>query len=197
MNENISTIDKRTFSVYDIFVRTYYTGRQAPYRVMQKGWGVMDQMNQMLAKDLYESVKALLTEIKINFREDTEKLQVSFDYPGKDMPHRMYIQVMPDMAILRFVEYLPFDVPLDRTAEVSDAINRINSVLPVGNFYFDNEDTVFFNIAQLFFNSNISSEVVEILLQRTIHATEDFDDRLLAVTKGYMKPENVLDGLVE
>lgn len=155
----------------------------------------MDEMNAKLANQLYQMVKDLLSEMDIAYEENTEQMRISFEYPGDDMPHRMHISVYPDSGTLRFLELLPFDVPTTVTAEISDAINRINSLLAIGNYYYDNEDTIFFCISHLFLDSIVGRETLMTLIRRTVQINEEFDDRLLAVSKGYLKPENVLQGL--
>lgn len=169
----------------------------------------MDDVNIKLAEQLYQMVKDVLTDLERPFEEadprpagqamangEPQSMLLRFDYDGDDMRHRMFIEVDPEYAVIRFLEILPYDIDPAKGPEIVDALNRINNIIRLGSFYYDNEDTLYFCIPQVFVNSILSHETIMTLLKRTVQITEEFDDRLLAVNKGYLKPANILEGLL-
>jgi len=156
----------------------------------------MSEMNEQMAEHIYESTKEILDEREISYEaeqeEDTGDYTVVFNYRGEDMNHRMVIRAMGRRGMLTFSEALYFEVDKKNLPKLIDACNRINTVLMLGTFYYDGEDSVRFYNPLLFSNSSVSKETVDELMLRSISIIEEYDDKLLAVNKGYLDPEKVI-----
>lgn len=156
----------------------------------------MSEMNQQMAKQVLESLKEVLDEMKVPYEEkviDSEKSAIIFDYRGEDTGHRMVIRVDAGIGLVGFSERLDFSADPSAVAKIVDACNRINSILYFGSFYYDYGDAaVYFYNPLLFNNSIISGDTINEMMMRTVNVVETYDDRLSAINKGYLEPEKVI-----
>ncbi|MDL2225123.1 YbjN domain-containing protein [Eubacteriales bacterium OttesenSCG-928-M02] len=157
----------------------------------------MAELNDRLARELYQMAKDELADMGMEVEADDAEMMLQFAYQGEDMEHRMYVEVNMAGSVIRTIEILPFTVNPDKTDGMLKAINYINKSLTIGTFWYDMDGSVFFTIPQLYYNSILSREAVRLQIMRTAELVEDFDDRLVAVNKGYLAPENIMQGLVD
>ncbi|MDL2273015.1 YbjN domain-containing protein [Oscillospiraceae bacterium OttesenSCG-928-G22] len=153
--------------------------------------------NEKLTNQIYKTVQDILDELEIKYNKDPERYSISFTYGGDDMSHQLIIYLRPEAAVLRMFVMMPFDIDPARAGDILEACARINNVLTAGEYLYDMKDTVTFGMSQFYINSIISRELIEHMLRTTVNVVEDFDDRLAAVNKGYLKPSEILKGIVE
>lgn len=140
------------------------------------------------AKKIYKTVCKTLDSMKINYTEHEDDLVVTLGHKGEDMNHDLIIAVNEKQEAIQLVEQLPFDIASDKAVDVAVALSMINSKLLLGHFTLDfNKLKVCFELAQTFTGVSFSEATIQRLVGALVITVEEYDDKLIALNKGYLK----------
>ena len=145
-----------------------------------------------VAEIMYGTVLSALDGLGLKYEKYEEDLVVVLGYKGDDMAHRMIIAVSPESQTLRLIEKLPFEINPEKAGDVAKAVCLINSNLLIGGFEYTLGDEISYEIKQAFNESIISESLVERLVKCIASSVEVYDDRLMALNKGYLKVEEIV-----
>lgn len=151
--------------------------------------------NEAASREVYDLIKIVLDDMELDYEADDDNLRIHFYYQGEDMRHRMNISIDSERANFRVVVVLPFDIDIEKKHSMAEAVCRINDTLMMGQFTYDMEKDIAFETCQLFVDSMISRELIEMAVNLSISTVGRYDDRLLAINKGYLNPEEVFKGM--
>ena len=151
--------------------------------------------HEQAAKDILQTFEDVLDEMEMKHETSENDFRIHFYYQGEDMRHRMNISIDPERANFRLVIVLPFDITSEKALDIAEAVCRINDTLMIGQFTYDMEQDVAFEACQLFIDSMISRELIETSINLSISTVGRYDDRLLAINKGYLQANEVFKGL--
>ena len=150
---------------------------------------------EQAAREVLQTFEEVLDEMKMKHETNEADLRIHFYYQGEDMRHRMNINIDSERANFRLVVLLPFDISSEKALDIAEAVCRINDTLMIGQFTYDMEQDVAFETCQLFIDSMISRELIEAAINLSISTVGRYDDRLLAINKGYLQANEVFKGL--
>ena len=150
---------------------------------------------QQAAQEILQTFEEVLDEMEMKHETNEEDLRIHFYYQGEDMRHRMNISIDAERANFRLVVVLPFDIAEEKSIDIAEAVCRINDTLMIGQFTYDMWQDIAFEACQLFIDSMISRELIEASINLSISTVGRYDDRLLAINKGYLQANEVFKGL--
>ncbi len=151
----------------------------------------MDEKDKTQAQTVYKTVCAALEELGLKFDRHDDKLVVSCEGVGEDLPIEMRIMVMPEQHIVSLISQMPFKVPEARRPDVALVTSIANYKMVDGNFDFNtNLGTVFYRHTTSYGASLISKEVIKYLMTLSITMIDEFNDKFMAVSTGAMSVDD-------
>lgn len=141
------------------------------------------------AKTVYENMCATLDEMELNYRKEEEDLVVLLGHRGEDMEHNILMIVSPDQEAIHIYEKIPFSINAERAADIACATCYVNDQILLGKFTYNMEDKLSFEVVQSYSGSIIGSETFKRMLLAVVFTVEEYDDKFMALNKGYIKPD--------
>ncbi len=150
------------------------------------------------AKTVFDSLVQYLHDIKLNFetKELEDRYMIRFNMSGDDIPMRFFIYVNPAHQIITLHSPMPVKFPEDQIDLGCKAVCMINYRLTDGDFQIDVRDgEVLFNMSNSYAGSLISTEVYSYMLGMAINIVDEFNDKLLMLSKGMLDLEGLQKSL--
>lgn len=148
-------------------------------QVLKKGIEVLDSFCKILDK------------LEVNYERDDEKLYAMFIYKGEDFEERIFLKVTPQNETVSIHCFMPFNIVKEKKADIAMAICAVNDEIVCGKWEYDLEKHISFNVTQMYSGSLIGAEVFERMFLIMVQGIEEYDDKFLAINKGYLKPEDI------
>ncbi len=151
----------------------------------------MDEKDKVQAETVYKTVCAALEEMGLKFDRYDDKLVVSCQGVGEDLPIEMRIMVMPDQHIVSLISQMPFKVPEARRPDIALATSIANYKMVDGSFDFNTKlGTIFYRQTTSYWSSLIGKEVIKYLFTLSITMIDEFNDKFMAVSTGAMSVDD-------
>ena len=150
----------------------------------------MSEVNMEMGRTIYNSICSVLDKMNIKYNKIEDKLVIVFGYKGQDMNHDLLIAVNANQEAIQLIERLPYSIDPEKAADVAMAICYVNNRLLSGKFTYDMKETLSFEMTQLYSGSLIGEATLQRMLLALIHTVEEFDDKFMALNKGYLKAED-------
>lgn len=150
------------------------------------------------AKIVFDSLVQHLHDIKLNFAQEEldDRYVVRFNMSGDDIPMRFFIYVNPDKQLITLHSPQPVTFPADKIDLACKAICAINYRLTDGDFQIDVRDgEVLFNMSNSYAGSLISKDVFDYMLGMSINIVDEFNDKLLMLSKGLIDLDTLMRDL--
>lgn len=139
------------------------------------------------AKSVFQSLVKHLHDIKLNFEEKEleDRFMVKFNMGGDDIPMRFFIYVNPNNQLITLHSPISVTFPADKIDLGCKAVCAINYRLVDGDFQIDIRDgEVLFNMSNSYAGSLISKDVFNYILGMSINIVDEYNDKLLMLSKG-------------
>lgn len=149
-------------------------------------------------KAVFDSLVAHLHDIKLNFeaKELEDRYMVKFNMSGDDIPMRFFIYVNPQHQIITLHSPMPVTFSADKIDEGCKAVCMINYRLTDGDFQIDVRDgEVLFNMSNCYAGSLIANDVFNYMLGMSINIVDEFNDKLLMLSKGLIDLDTLKESL--
>lgn len=153
----------------------------------------MGEVNMEMAKNVYESVCSALDGMNIKYNKIEKDLVILFGHRGEDMNHDLLMVVNAQQEAIQLIEKLPFEIDPAKSNEVASAVCLANENLLTGGFRYDLESTLTYKVTQLYSGSLIGEETIKRMLLALVFTVEDYDDKFMALNKGYLKVSDFKD----
>ena len=150
------------------------------------------------AKSVFDSLVQHLNDINLKFEasELEERYMIKFNMGGDDIPMRFFIYVNPAHQIITLHSPQPVTFSADKIDEACKALCAINYRLSDGDFQIDIRDgEVLFNLSNCYAGSLISTEVFNYMLGMSINIVDEFNDKLLLLSKGLIDLDTLMASL--
>ena len=147
---------------------------------------------------VFEQLIEHLHKIKLNFAHETleDRYLIKFNMSGDDLPMRFFLYVNPEHQLLTLHSPLPVTFAKDKIATACVALCATNYRLTDGDFQIDIRDgEVLFNMSNSYADSLISDEVFNYMLGMSINIVDEFNDKLLMLSKGLIDLDTLLESL--
>lgn len=139
------------------------------------------------AKAILDNLVQHLHDIKLNFSQEEleDRFVIRFNMNGDDIPMRFFIYVNPKHQLLTLHSPMPVTFPQDKIDLGCKAVCAINYRLTDGDFQIDIRDgEVLYNMSNCYAGSLISTEVFNYMLGMSINIVDEYNDKLLMLSKG-------------
>lgn len=143
-----------------------------------------------MGKAIYNSICSVLENMGLSYRKAEDDMVVMFGHRGEDMNHNLWMVVNVEKEAIQLYERLPFDIDKERSAEIAKAIAYVNDCLLIGKFTYNMEDRLMFEVSQIFSGSLIGEATIKRMILSLAVSVEEYDDKFLALNKGYLKAED-------
>lgn len=150
----------------------------------------MSEVNMEMARSIYESACSALDKLELNYRKIEEDLVILLGLRGDDMNHDMIFSVDEKREVIRLLEKMPFEIDPARSADVASAVCLVNDRLVLGGFTYNMEERLAFEVAQAYTGSLVGEETIKRLLFALVGTVEEYDDKFMALNKGYLKVDD-------
>ncbi len=145
------------------------------------------------AKKIYEGICTALDNRKWHYDRDNERMVLRFTVNGDDIPMKFVMFVEPKQQVIRTMSYLPFKVPEEKRREMALGVCAVNFRLIEGNYDFDMADgSLSYRITASYRNSEIGDALFQRMISMACAVVDKYNDRFLALSKGYLTLENFL-----
>ena len=146
--------------------------------------------NLEMGKTVYETACSVLDGMGIKYRRIDESLAITFGHRGDDMEHNLLLIVNAERDVIQLMERLPFAINPDRANDVAAAVCITNERILSGKFSYNMEEKLNFDVTQIYSGSLIGEETIKRMLIALVVTVEQYDDKFMALNKGYLKPED-------
>ena len=150
----------------------------------------MSEVNMEMARTVYDSVCATLDAMGLKYDKIENDLVVTLGHRGEDMNHDLIFIVNAEQEVIQLIERLPYSVDTQKAADVACAVCLINSRLLVGKFSYDLGEHISYKVTQVYSGSLIGEETIKRMILALVFSVEEYDDKLMALSKGYLKVDD-------
>lgn len=146
------------------------------------------------ATQVYEKILQILEKDEWKYERNDENLAVRFTVRGDDIPMDFTVYVDPSPGLLRVQSWLPFEINKDKMIDAAVAVCAINLRMKNGSFDFDFSDgTIRFKVTQTCIDGQLDEEVFRYLLFLSSYTVDEYNDKMLMLSKGGLKLEDFLE----
>lgn len=153
---------------------------------------------QAEGKKVYDALVAYLNSINLIF--ETEKKEdryvIKFNMSGDDIPMRFFLYVVPEKQHLTIHSPQPVTFAEDKIDLACKALCAINYRLTDGDFQIDVRDgEVMYNMINCYAGCQVGEDLFNYMLGMSINIVDEFNDQLLALSKGLIELDAFLKKL--
>lgn len=131
-----------------------------------------------LAKNTFDTLCQWLRDEGWKFEADEEKLLVSFGAVGDDLSMNLTVKVNTDLMIVSVYNYLGFNIPENKRADMAIAICAANERLHDGNFDLNLlSGSMLFRMTCSFRESLLGKELMKYLVMTSCVTMDNFNDK--------------------
>ncbi|MBE6689459.1 MAG: hypothetical protein E7588_09365 [Ruminococcaceae bacterium] len=152
-----------------------------------------DEIDMTSAMSVYNTICTTLDNMGLTYKKHEEKLVITLGHQGEDMVHDILIIVNAKQQAITMLEHLPFRIDDEKVVDMCIAICCINKGLISGGFTYGLGNEVDYEITQFCNDVEISEGFVERMIMTLVMTVEEYDDKLMALNKGYIKATDFLD----
>ncbi len=146
------------------------------------------------AKSTFATLCRTLDKHEWKYRKDEEKLSVECGAQGDDLPIEFKIKVDAQRMLVMLISHLPFKISEEKRLDGAIVISYINDRLVDGNFDYDvSKGHIFFRMTNSFRESVLDGEVFAYMLFCACKTIDEYNDKLLMISKGILSIEQFLD----
>ena len=145
------------------------------------------------AKMIYEQLCRVLDARDWNYDKYDDKYGIHFEVRGEDIPMEFLFSVDLEKQIVYLKSMLPFKFAEDKRIDGAIVVSRINCSLADGYYEYDITDgEMSYKITTSCRDSLLSDATIEYMLNCALFVVEEFNDKIMAVSKGYMTVQHFL-----
>ena len=113
---------------------------------------------------------------------------------GDDIPMILKITIDPDRQLISLLSPFEFTVPEEKRIDVAAAIRAINYMLVDGSFDYNvGNGRIIYRITSSIINTLVSNELFKYLILVSCKTIDDYNDKLLLLSKGEITLESFLN----
>lgn len=137
------------------------------------------------ATNVYNALCAMLDSRNIRYTKHEQDLVVTFVIQGDDIPMNFVLMIDADRELVRLYSPIPVTFEPAKRVEAAIATSQINYRLADGCYELDfKTGKVGYKITSSFADSLLSQEVFEYMIGVSCHAVDEYNDKLLMLSKG-------------
>lgn len=151
------------------------------------------EMDLKSAKMIFEQLCNAMEARKWKYEKHEDKFLIRFEVRGEDIPMDFAFYVDAERQLVRIKSRLTFNFAENKRVEGAIVTNHINFKLADGCFEYDITDgETNFRLTTSCRDSLLSDATIDYMLRCALFVVEEYNDKLLAVSKGYMTVEQFI-----
>ena len=152
-----------------------------------------DEMNLELAKATFDTLCRTLDSHEWRYRVKEGELALTCGAQGDDLPMELNLEVDAGRTLVLLTSHLPYVVQEDKRLDVAVAVSAINHARVDGSFDYDvASGHTFFRMTNSYIESNLGEDVFTYLLFCACQTIDEYNDKLLMLSKGIISVEKFL-----
>lgn len=137
-----------------------------------------------------------LDQMHLKYEKNEAEWAIEADFSTDDLPVELHLHLVDKNQIVIFMSPLPFTVSEDKRVDLAIALHAVNFGLLDGSFDYDIEDgKIAFRLTSSYREVDLSDDVFNYMLHIALVTADRFNDKFLALAKGYMSLEEFLESL--
>ncbi len=129
-----------------------------------------------------------------DYTVDNDGLSVGFTVTGEDLPMDITVKVDKDNQIISITSPMPYKISVDNRVVCAVAVCAVADKLGSGNFDYDIINGIItFRVTAPFRDCVVAQEMIENMVVYASKKTDDYNDRFLALDKGFLKLDDFID----
>lgn len=154
----------------------------------------MEKNDLKKAQEVFISLCAMLDENNLPYEKNEEKLKISSQTRLEDLPIEFAIRIEPELYLITFLSWMPFDVPEDRRVELAVAVSEANNLMVNGSFDYDFlTGKIVFRMASTYHESLIGKDLFTYMLVCSLTTVDEYNDKFFFVCKNKMTLSEILN----
>lgn len=139
------------------------------------------------AQNVYKAACDVLDDMGWTYNKDESILEIYTGAAGDDYPISIRICVEPEKNLVTLLSEIEMGSDKDSLVPVSIAVSLINNRLVDGSFDYNIlTGQMFFRITSSYKNSLLSKEVIDYMVYIACHTVDEYDGKLISLSKGEM-----------
>ena len=157
-----------------------------------------DEIKMTAAKAVYETACKVLDAIGWTYDRHEEDLALSFNVSGDDLPMELVFRIDAEREMIVLFSVMPFEMAEDKRIDGAIITCAANFECVDGSFDYDiSSGRIAYRMTQSYRSSSIGEKVFRYMLKMGCAMIERYNDKFLAVNKGYMSIEDFFKSLEE
>lgn len=156
----------------------------------------MDNLER--SAQIYQQFKTHLDAHNLKYTPHDDDMVITLTAQGDDFPIPVIIRVLQEREVVRISSPIPGEFPEDKRIDAAVAIATINFQLLNGAFLLDMSDgSVQYRVCQSYHDNDISDEQIVYLISIVFRTTDEFNDPLFMLSKGFISLEQFIEKISE
>ena len=144
-----------------------------------------EELNMKKARQVYESFHGMLDSKRWRYDKNDEEMTITTGVKGDDLPIDLFVSIRPRQEIVHLRSVFPFHVPQGKRVDCAIAVAVANYGLCDGSFDYDvNDGEISFRLTSSYRESTLGNDLFEYMLMVSAGTVDDYNDRLLKLSKG-------------
>ena len=153
----------------------------------------MADEKQIKAEEMYGVACTALDEMGWTYDRDDEKLVISTGAKGDDFPISLIIRILADAETISVISPLNFNISEKTRIEAAIAVSVANDGMIRGGFDYDFTDgEIRFRVTAPYNNSEISTDVIKLLLLIAANTMDNYNDKFFMLSKGALSIQDFI-----
>lgn len=148
-----------------------------------------EQMKLQRAREIFSSFCHVLDVNDWHYNKNAEELTIGCGVQGDDLPIEIAVQVDVDRQVVLLLSEICV-IEEDKRVDAAVAVSAINNLLVNGSFDYDiGSGKIWFRMTNSFMESVLGYGVFEYMLYCSCQTIDEYNDRLLMLSKGLLSFE--------
>lgn len=157
-----------------------------------------DEIKMNAAKAVYETICKALDAREWTYDRHEEDMAISFGVNGEDLPMQFIFHVDAERELVRLFSGMPFNMAEDKRIDGAIATCAATYECIDGSFDYDvSNGKIIYRITQSYRSSKLGEAVFQYMISVACTTIDEYNDKFLAINKGYMSIEDFLKSLDE
>ena len=142
---------------------------------------------------IFEKIKNVAALETAEYTVNPEELSVNFTVVGEDLPMDITVRADKENQIISVTSPMPYKISLDNRVVCGIAACAVSERLEAGNFDYEIINGIItFRVTTPFKDCVVEQELIANMVAYASKMTDDYNDRFLALDKGFLKLENFI-----
>ena len=142
---------------------------------------------------IFEKIQNVAALETADYTVNPEELSVNFTIIGEDLPMDITVRADKENQIISITSPMSYKISVDNRVICGIAVCAVSERLEAGNFDYEIINGIItFRVTTPFKDCVVEQELISNMVAYASRITDDYNDRFLALDKGFLKPEDFI-----